>query len=80
MLKQSCCPYPAPSQEYEGADTEKKRMILDKLSDYGVKNCSWIHSLEHTSNNVEKVFEGLTTNFLTRTAHDWCILRYRICL
>ena len=39
----------SPWQEYESADgPEKKRLILSKLQEYGVKNCSWVNSLSQT--------------------------------
>ncbi|CAE7222242.1 unnamed protein product [Symbiodinium natans] len=51
----------------DSADTEKKRMILGKLQEYGVKNCSWIHSLHQSVETKELNTESVLTDMLTRS-------------
>ena len=41
-------------------------LILDNLQDFGVKNCSWVHSLESLTSNIKDETESLVTNFFTR--------------
>ena len=57
----------SPWQEYESADgPEKKRLILSKLQEYGVKNCSWVNSLSQTVETSDNTSETLRTNMYTR--------------
>ena len=41
-------------------------MILGKLQEYGVKNCSWIHSLHQSVETKELNTESVLTDMLTR--------------
>ncbi|CAJ1393211.1 unnamed protein product [Effrenium voratum] len=53
-------------KEYEAGTIEEKKLILDKLQEFGVKNCSWVHSLESLTSNIKDETESLVTNFFTR--------------
>ena len=51
---------------------EKKRLILSKLQDYGVKNCSWINTLHQAVEDKSINSERLRCNLYTRIPRLFC--------
>ena len=54
---------PAPVPAHPARNTAARD---DKLQEFGVKNCSWVHSLEFLTSNIKDETESLVTNFFTR--------------
>ncbi|CAE7203531.1 unnamed protein product [Symbiodinium sp. CCMP2592] len=52
-----------PWKKYEQAESvEKKRLILSRLQEYGVKNCSWVNTLHQAVENKDTNNERTRTN------------------
>ena len=66
MIVHSCHLILHAGQEYENADVQKKKIMLEKMLTLGVRNCSWVHSLTMNTTNKDSESEKTVKNFFTR--------------